>query len=509
METLLNGRYELGDVIGTGGMGRVVRAVDTRLARPVAIKILRAGSGEDDATARARFHAEATLAGSLHHPGIAQVYDVGEDQSSPEHDPFIVMQLIEGTPLSRMLTERGPISSGGVVAIVSQVADALGAAHAKGIVHRDLKPSNIVVTPQGKAVLVDFGIAWSAGSEPLTATGSIIGTAEYFSPEQAAGRPATARSDLYSLGIVAHHCLTGSSPFRRETPVATAMAQMSADLPPLDESVPASLRTLIASLTQKDPDDRPSSAAIVASLASAETSPATAVIAPATSAMPAPASAAATNVQPAATAPANTAPPNTAPSAAPPPPPPVLPPPTGSDARERRSSRWPIVAVVALLLILIGVLAVQALGGGDDEPDGTGTTTQTSDAPTDEATTPEPTDSSPSEPADEPESDDVTVDRDELVGQSFDDAADTVRDLGLQVRRVDEVSSQPEGTVIGVSPSGTVGRGSTVTLTVAQAAPEATATTPDPPATGPGSGGPANGNAGGPGNDKAKNDKKP
>ncbi|MBD8606874.1 serine/threonine protein kinase [Aeromicrobium sp. CFBP 8757] len=496
MGTLLNGRYELGDTIGSGGMGRVHRATDTRLGRSVAIKILRVGGGEDDATARARFKAEATLAGSLHHPGIAQVYDVGEDEASPEREPFIVMQLIEGTPLSTLLAERGAIRPDGVAKIVAQVADALDTAHGAGIVHRDLKPSNIVVTPQGRAVLVDFGIAWSAGSEPLTQTGSIIGTAEYFSPEQAAGRPATARSDLYSLGIVAYHCVTGTSPFRRETPVATAMAQLTGDLPPMDDSVPPALRTLITSLTQKDPEDRPSSAAAVAALANSETSPATEIIAPATSGMPATAPVSQpTSVQPAA-------------AAAPPPPPvlppPTLPPPSRSDERERRSSRWLVVAVVAILLLLAGVLGVQALGGGgDDGSPAADATTQTSDAPTED----EPTSETPSEPAEtEPESNDVTVDRDALIGLDYDDAADELDDLGLSARRVDETSSAPEGTVTGVSPSGTVGRGSTITLTVAKEAPEQTEPTAETPSapTGPAGDatdkGPAGG--GGPGGGK-------
>jgi serine/threonine protein kinase len=481
MVTLLNGRYELGDTIGSGGMGRVVRAMDTRLGRPVAVKILRVGGHEDDATSRARFKAEATLAGSLHHPGIAQVYDVGEDESSPEREPFIVMQLIEGTPLSRLLAERGAIPADGVAKIVTQVADALETAHLGGIVHRDLKPSNIVVTPQGRAVLVDFGIAWSASNEPLTATDSIIGTAEYCSPEQAAGRPATTRSDLYSLGIVAYHCLTGTSPFRRDTAVATAMAQLREDLPPLPASVPAPLRTLIASLTQKDPDARPSSAAVVASLASSETTPSTQIIAPPTTAMPV--AAAPTSVQPAAAAP----PPPTAPV-----PPPVLPPPTSSDERERRASRWPWIIVAVVLVLLVGFLAAQALSGGNDDPTDPAATTQTSDAPSDDETptsepTPTPTETEPSD--DDSDSDEVTVDRDALLGRSYDDAADKLDDLGLKARRVDQVSSQPEGTVIGVSPSGTVGRGSTITLTVAREAPETTAPTsqePDEPSDDPG-----------------------
>jgi serine/threonine-protein kinase len=503
MGTLLNGRYELGDTIGSGGMGHVHRATDTRLGRPVAVKILRVGGGEDDATARARFKAEATLAGSLHHPGIAQVYDVGEDESSPERSPFIVMQLIEGTPLSRLLAERGAIRPDGVAKIVAQVADALDTAHSAGIIHRDLKPSNIVVTPEGRAVLVDFGIAWSAGSEPLTQTGSIIGTAEYFSPEQAAGRPATARSDLYSLGIVAYHCVTGTSPFKRETAVATAMAQLTGDLPPMGDSVPPALRTLITSLTQKDPEDRPSSAAAVSALANSETSPATQIVAPVTSAMPATAaSPQPTSVQPAA-------------AAAPPPPPvlppPSLPPPSQADDRERRSSRWLVIAVVAVLLLLAVVFGVQALGG-DDDPASTDDSSQTTDSPTsDEPTTPatsEPTDSG-SDDDDDSESNDVTVDRDELIGMSYDDAVDELDDLDLSARRVDENSSQPEGTVIGVSPSGTVGRGSTITLTVAKKAPEETQPTTDAPTepTGPAGGG--NGNAKGPGGGGPAGDKKP
>ena len=482
MGTVLNGRYELGDTIGSGGMGRVHRAVDTRLGRSVAVKILRVGGGEDDATARARFRSEATLAGSLHHPGIAQIYDVGEDESSPERDPFIVMQLIEGTPLSRLLAERGAIRPDGVAKIVAQVADALATAHAAGIVHRDLKPSNIVVTSEGRAVLVDFGIAWSAGNEPLTQTGSIIGTAEYFSPEQAAGRPATARSDLYSLGVVAYHCVTGTSPFRRETPVATAMAQLTGDLPPMDTTVPPALRTLITALTQKDPDDRPSSAAAVASLASSETSPATEIIAPATTAMPA--APTPTSVRPAAPSP---------------PPPPVLPPPSRSDERERRSSRWPLLVIVAVLVLLAGFIAAQAMGG-DDDPEATDDTTQTTDSPDADETTPSAT-SATTEP--DTGSDQVTVDRDALIGLTYDDAADELDDLGLSARRVDEVSSAPDGTVTGASPSGTVESGSTITLTVAKEAPATTAPTSEPttPST---EAGPAGGK-----DDKDKGRKKP
>ncbi len=430
MASLLNGRYELGDVLGSGGMGQVWRATDTRLARPVAIKILRGAEGADqDATARARFRSEARLAGSLHHPGIAQIYDVGEDESAPGRDPFIVMQLIDGTTLSQVLRERRTLPTAEVASIIGQVADALDTAHAAGIVHRDLKPSNIIITAAGRAVLVDFGIAWSATSEPLTATGSIIGTAEYFSPEQATGRPATARSDLYSLGVVAHHCIAGESPFRRDTPVATAMAQLHDPLPPLGDDVPVALRTLITALTEKDPDDRPSSAAAVSSLATAD-HPATAVLTtppPATAVLATPATSATTIIP--ATTPA------------------------------RPTARRAAVGVAAAVVLIAALLGVRAIGGGSPDAPAADTT------PTGGATTGTPdseqaaTDAAPT----------VTVAADALVGLSFADATAALSQRGLVAARKDVTSSAPAGTVTAVDPVGEVPAGSTVTLTVAAA----------------------------------------
>ncbi len=460
MASLLNGRYELGDVLGSGGMGQVWRATDTRLARPVAIKILRQGA-DQDATARARFRSEAQLAGSLHHPGIAQIYDVGEDESTPEHDPFIVMQLIEGTTLSQVLRERRTLPADEVTSIVGQVADALDTAHAAGIVHRDLKPSNIIITAAGRAVLVDFGIAWSATSEPLTATGSIIGTAEYFSPEQATGRPATARSDLYSLGVVAHHCLTGESPFRRDTPVATAMAQLHDPLPPLSDQVPPTLRTLITALTQKEPDHRPSSAALVASLATADHPPTAVFASPvtdesATGQIPGP-----------ATVPLG-APVTTGPAAT------TVQPVLAPGTPRRPVARYVVMAGAALVLLLAVVLGVDALGG---DPDGTSAT----DSPTPTSSDGGATESSGSG-TDTPTTGSTTVDADALIGLPFADAAAMLDDLGLDVARVDIVSPDPAGTVTAVDPTGEVADGSTITLTVAA---EATPT-PDPTVDAPG-----------------------
>ncbi|MCL8250635.1 serine/threonine protein kinase [Aeromicrobium fastidiosum] len=252
MTEKLNGRYELGDVVGAGGMGAVYRATDTRLGRVVAVKALRGGALADE-VARARMRSEARLASTVHHPGVAQVYDYDDRSTTHGGMAFIVMEFVDGRSLSQVLRDRGRLPIDEVMSIVQQVADALAAAHAVGVVHRDLKPANIMLTPAGRAVLVDFGIASSATSDPLTDTGALIGTADYLSPEQASGRSATPRSDLYALGVVTHQCLTGVSPFRRDHHVATALAHLQDELPPLDASVPPRVRELVRRLAEKNP----------------------------------------------------------------------------------------------------------------------------------------------------------------------------------------------------------------------------------------------------------------
>lgn len=261
-QTLMQ-RYALDEVVGTGGMGSVYRATDTRLGRTVAIKVLKAGT-EDDEINRARMRSEAHLAAAIHHPGVAQVFDFEEDDSPEDGATFIVMQYIEGHSLGQLLKERGPMAPDQVMSVVQQVAEGLQAAHDAGIVHRDLKPANIMLTPEGRTVLVDFGIARTDTSEPLTDTGSLVGTTDYMSPEQVRGRLATPRSDLYALGVVAFHCLTGTSPFRRETHIGTAMAQLHDELPDLGPTVPEDVAGLVRSLTAKDAAERPATAAEVA-----------------------------------------------------------------------------------------------------------------------------------------------------------------------------------------------------------------------------------------------------
>jgi serine/threonine-protein kinase len=260
VDDLFVGRYELGEVLGSGGTGVVRRARDTVLERPVALKLLRAGTSDE--VVRARLRAEAQLAGALVHPGVAQVYDYGEDDSGDEPAPYIVMQYVEGTSLWHVLRERRTLPAEEVMDLVAQTASALTAAHGAGIVHRDLKPANILVTDDGRAVVVDFGIARTLDAEPLTATGTIIGTADYISPEQTRGETATTLSDVYSLGMVAYECLSGHKPFHRETQVATALAHLQDEAPQLGGDVPAGVRRLVTRMIAKDADARPTAAEV-------------------------------------------------------------------------------------------------------------------------------------------------------------------------------------------------------------------------------------------------------
>lgn len=258
----LNGRYRLLEVLGTGGMGTVHRAVDLRLRREVAVKLLRT-SVHDAADHRRRLEAEATILASLRHPSIAEVYDHDEDQDSPDRTPFVVMELIEGATLAGLLRERGALPWEETLAVVREVAAALAHLQTHGIVHRDLKPANIMLTQDSRVVLVDFGLARTDTSTAMTTTGALLGTVEYLSPEQIGGRSATPSSDLYALGLVAHCCLTGTSPFRRSSPIATAWAQVNDELPALPSSVPPVVGGLVTALAAKASTDRPADAAAV------------------------------------------------------------------------------------------------------------------------------------------------------------------------------------------------------------------------------------------------------
>jgi hypothetical protein len=254
---LLGGRYRLESVLATGGMGRVWRAEDTRLRRPVAVKVLRKELTGDPAFLT-RFRAEAHHAARLAHPAIAAVHDYGETADPGGGDPlaYLVMELVPGEPLSGLLERTGRLPLPVALRLVRHTAAGLAAAHEAGVVHRDVKPGNLLVTPDGDVKITDFGIALSAESVSLTRTGQVLGTAHYLSPEQAQGQKATPASDVYALGVVAYECLAGRRPFEGDNSVRVAAMQIRDTPPPLPADVPARVRQVVERAMAKDPAAR-------------------------------------------------------------------------------------------------------------------------------------------------------------------------------------------------------------------------------------------------------------
>jgi serine/threonine-protein kinase len=252
---VFGGRYALKSRLAIGGMGEVWQALDSVIERNVAIKILKEEYFSDQAF-RERFRAEARHAALVNHEGIASVYDFGEEDGSA----YLVMELVPGEALSTILERERFLSPERVLDIVAQTASALHAAHEAGLVHRDVKPGNLIITPEGRVKITDFGIARAADQVPLTATGQVMGTVQYLSPEQASGKTASALTDIYSLGIVAYEALAGKRPFTGESQVSIAMAHIKQPPPPLPDSVPLAVRNLILACIAKKPERRPSSA---------------------------------------------------------------------------------------------------------------------------------------------------------------------------------------------------------------------------------------------------------
>lgn len=248
-------RYELVSRIAIGGMGEVWKANDIVIGRVVAIKILKEEYLGDPGF-RERFRAEARHAALVNHEGIANVFDYGEEESHA----FLVMELVPGEALSTILERDKILPASKVLHIVAQTAQALHAAHQAGLVHRDIKPGNLLITPDGTVKITDFGIARLADQVPLTATGQVMGTVQYLAPEQAGGKPASPLTDVYSLGIVAYEALAGKRPFRGESQVAIAMAQIKEKPPELPSSIPEPVRHLVMSCMAKKPEGRPASA---------------------------------------------------------------------------------------------------------------------------------------------------------------------------------------------------------------------------------------------------------
>lgn len=264
MTDMLGDRYRLQRELATGGMGTVWEAADVVLGRRVAVKILSRPLASDERFVE-RFRREARAAAGLSHPNVAHIFDYGEDGDTR----FIVMELLSGETLADRLLRQGRLDPSEAAAIAAQVADALDEAHRAGIVHRDVKPANIMLTPDGGVKVMDFGIAAAGRSSSLTATGAMIGTATYMSPEHATGGRVTPASDVYSLAVVLYEMLTGARPFERDTPIATAMAHVNVDPPPIRDLapwVPASLATAVEQGMAKDPAARPRSAAAFAAM---------------------------------------------------------------------------------------------------------------------------------------------------------------------------------------------------------------------------------------------------
>ena len=256
---VLGGRYRLERRIASGGMADVWAGTDDVLQRPVAVKVMRPDTDHERLFAL-RFHDEAVHSAALLHTNIATVFDYGKDDGLA----FLVMELVEGEPLSAILRKRGPLSPHEVRSIIGQAALALGVAHEARVVHRDVKPANIMVRDDGLVKLTDFGIARALDASGHTQHGEMLGTPNYISPEQALGHAATGASDLYALGVVAHEMLSGQRPFDRGTPIATALSHVNEPSPPLPDDVPEDLRDLILECLEKDPERRPANAAAVA-----------------------------------------------------------------------------------------------------------------------------------------------------------------------------------------------------------------------------------------------------
>jgi eukaryotic-like serine/threonine-protein kinase len=504
-ELVLSNRYQLVERIAVGGMGEVWRAVDTTLGRQVAVKALKAEYA-DDPEFLSRFRAEARHTAALLHPGIANVYDYGEvgdgQGRSGATTAYLVMELVDGEPLSSLLSREGAIPPARALDIAGQAALALQAAHDAGVIHRDVKPGNLLLRPDGVVKVTDFGIARVADSAPITATGTVLGTAYYLSPEQAVGSPAGPASDIYSLGVVAFECLTGRRPFTGESAIAVAMAHQREPVPELPAELPLAVRRVVEQALAKDPEDRPASAGdfgrdllnVKDAVYGGEGNTPTVVLPPAV----------ARGTRQDATRPLTRAAPAGAAAAARRPEP----------EEPKRSSRnaAPVVLGIVLLLVVLAALLFYNLAGDDtpqervpdvvgqdvddatevleeagfgvrttdveseaesegtvlaQDPSGGALADQGSDVRLDVATEPE-----------EEEPDTVTVSVCDYRGRTYDSVAADLSSLGLRVRRSNTGSGTSPGTVSDVDPSGEVEVGSVVTVIVT---PEPAAPSPPPP----------------------------
>jgi eukaryotic-like serine/threonine-protein kinase len=416
---MLGDRYELTQLIASGGMGQVWRGTDELLHRPVAVKVLRS-EYTGDPTFLARFRAEAQHAAALNHHNIAAVYDYGETTArdtagdTGETLAYLVMELVEGEPLSALLRREGRLDTATTLSVLGQTAAALAEAHRAGLVHRDVKPGNILVRADGSVKITDFGIAWSAGSVPLTRTGQVIGTPQYLSPEQAEGHLATPASDVYALGLVGYECLTGHPAFEGDNAVTIALKQLRSDPEPLPDTLPVDVRTLIRRALSKDPAARMADgAAFVAAVEDAR-----AGRLPAWEPPPAAVPAAVPDAGPPTQAAPASVPPGPRASRR-----------SGPPPHRRRAA----TVLVPLLALLLGAGLAAAVFSALTDP-GSPTVVAAQTQESDEG---------------------VVLEAGDYVGRPIDDVATQLSALGLSVERREQATgSAVPGRVLGVSPEG-------------------------------------------------------
>jgi beta-lactam-binding protein with PASTA domain/predicted Ser/Thr protein kinase len=356
--TIVDGRYRIERRLGSGGMADVYCATDTHLGREVALKVLHRRFAQDQEFVE-RFRREAKSAAGLQHPNVVGVYDRGEHQGTY----YIAMEHLPGRTLKELVAQEAPLDQERVVALGAQILLAAGFAHRHGVIHRDLKPHNVIVDDAGNAKVTDFGIA-RAGASEMTETGSIMGTAQYLSPEQAQGHAVTAASDIYSIGVLLYELTAGKLPFEGDSAVAVALKHLSESPPPLSQfrpDVDPGLESVIMAALAKDPARRWQSAEEFAQAlatvgehlqsGSGRRGQDTAAFEPIVAPVPVP-----DGWQPAATAPTQAVGDGE-------PPPPVSPHAVAVAEHERRKRRWPWVALGLLVLVLAGLFAYLAMAG--------------------------------------------------------------------------------------------------------------------------------------------------
>ncbi|TFD47751.1 serine/threonine protein kinase [Cryobacterium frigoriphilum] len=447
------GRYELQSRIAIGGMGEVWKSTDLVIGRTVAIKILKDEYLGDPGFLE-RFRAEARHAALVNHEGIANVFDYGEEDGSA----FLVMELVPGEALSTILEREHTLPTDKVLDIVAQTSAALHAAHAAGLVHRDIKPGNLLITPEGRVKITDFGIARIADQVPLTATGQVMGTVQYLSPEQASGHPASPTTDIYSIGIVAYESLAGRRPFTGESQVAIAMAQINEIAPDLPDTISEPVRNLVFACLAKNPADRPASAAHLARAASAlrrgDVAAAAAAVpaildgttaTAATMLMPGAGNNDATTIMPAAIVGSRTD--------------------TSADAEGKKKKRspwtWPLVALIALLAIVLTGTLIALVTQNNETPAPVPTSASATPSST---PTPKPTTASPT-----PTPNTVTVTQADFIGLSSADARAKLEGMAL-VANIEPGNAATTGDdvdkVYSVNPTGPVQKNATITVKV-------------------------------------------